>query len=111
MKYKHGDLVVWHIPQVPMKPFKVPVHSVAEAKIVLDTLAQYDTFQYDNNVKGDYANAQGLSIWDENLDPDERTGEQFCDWESADNQEIRELSYDECLTARYIGDAVMREEK
>lgn len=53
-------LRVWWIPQVPMKAFYKPVENLVEAKLLLDTLAEYDLFQYDNNVKPDYCNAGGL---------------------------------------------------
>lgn len=56
-------LRVWHIPQVPMRAFYVYVDSVEQAINVLDILAEYDLFQYKNNVKPDYCNAQGLEEW------------------------------------------------
>ena len=59
-----GDLRVWWIPQVPMCAFYVPVKTVDEAILVLDTLAKYDLFQYENDVKDDYCNAGGLEILD-----------------------------------------------
>ncbi|MEA7581151.1 hypothetical protein ONJ87_28130, partial [Salmonella enterica subsp. enterica serovar Anatum] len=34
---------------------------------VMDALADYDAFQYDNNIKPDYCNANGLEMWDESL--------------------------------------------
>ncbi len=58
-------LRVWWIPQVPGKPFYVPVNSVEEAKKVLDLLAAYDAFQLENRIKGDYANTGGLEMWNE----------------------------------------------
>lgn len=70
-----GDLRVWWIPQVPMKPFHVPVANIGEAKLVLKTLANYDLFQYDNRVKGDYCNAGGLECYSQDDD-----GE-WCEWE------------------------------
>ena len=57
-------LRVWWIPQVPMKAFHAPVSSVAEAKLILATLANYDLFQFENKVKGDYCNAGGLQVFD-----------------------------------------------
>lgn len=66
-----NKLRVWHIPQVPMAPFLVPVESVREAKLVLDTLADYDLFQYENNIKPDYSNVSGLEEWD---------GKEWCEW-------------------------------
>lgn len=58
-----GDLVVWHIPQIPMKSFYVKVDSWEQAVQVKDLLAYYDQFQYDNNVKPDYCNASGIQIY------------------------------------------------
>jgi len=58
-----GDLRVWWIPQIPMKAFHVPVKSISEAKLILNTLADYDLFQWRNKVKPDYSNAGGLEIY------------------------------------------------
>lgn len=60
---KIGDLQVWWIPQVPMKPFEVSVSSVAEAAKILEVLANYDAFQFEHNIKPDYSNAGGLCVW------------------------------------------------
>jgi hypothetical protein len=70
-----GDLRVWWIPQVPMHPFLKKVRTVAEGLLLLDTLASYDYFQHENNIKPDYSNAGGLSIfiagdWEEWLNGD-----------------------------------------
>jgi len=78
-KIKDGQLRVWWIPQVPMKPFYVMVNNLEEAKLMLDTLADYDKFQYDNKVKPDYSNMGGLEIWDERDEEDEK-GEKWADW-------------------------------
>lgn len=64
MDMKIGDLKVWHIPQVPMKAFEVAVSSVEEGVKIMRLLADYDTFQFDNNIKPDYSNAQGLMRWE-----------------------------------------------
>lgn len=58
-------LRVYHLPQIPCAPFHVPVATVAEAVLVLNTLANYDLFQLKHRIKGDYANASGLDVWDE----------------------------------------------
>lgn len=65
-KSKAGDLRVWHIPQVPMKPFYVYVESPKEGKKVINILAEYDLFQFENKVKGDYSNASGLQVFEVN---------------------------------------------
>lgn len=54
-KLKVGALRVWWIPQVPMSPFRVDVANVEEAKLLLRTLADYDIFQFENNMKPDYS--------------------------------------------------------
>lgn len=53
-------LKLWWIPQVPMKAFEVEVASLAEGVKLLDVLAQYDLFQFENRVKPDYCNAGGI---------------------------------------------------
>ena len=60
---KIGDLQVWWVPQVPMKTFEVDVSSVAEGVKVMAVLADYDLFQFKNNIKPDYSNAGGLRRW------------------------------------------------
>lgn len=76
-------LKVWHIPQVPMKAFHVDVERPEEAIKVLNILAQYDLFQYENRVKPDYTSAQGL------IEFDEQEKEWF-EWYSEEGEDIRE---------------------
>lgn len=52
-----AKLRVWWIPQVPMEAFYIPVESPEEGQKVMNILATYDCFQYNHNVKPDYANA------------------------------------------------------
>lgn len=62
-KIKEGQLRVWHKPQIPMNnSFYVYVKSVKEARLILDVLAIFDLFQFDNNIKPDYSNASGLEV-------------------------------------------------
>lgn len=53
-------LRVWWIPQIPGQRFFVEVPDVPEAKLLLETLARYDLFQLEHNIKPDFANAGGL---------------------------------------------------
>ena len=53
---------VWWIPQIPGKPFTVPVGSREEGQKLLKVLADYDRFQFQNRIKPDYCNAGGLSV-------------------------------------------------
>jgi hypothetical protein len=79
---KEYDLRVWHIPQVPMDAFYVPVNSIEEARKVLDVLAYYDLFQFENNIKPDYCNMNGLEVFE--------NGE-WLEWESADGDNIKSI--------------------
>ena len=63
MEQKIGDLQVWWIPQVPMKAFEVDTQSIEQGVFLINTLAAYDLFQFENNIKPDYANAGGLRRW------------------------------------------------
>lgn len=70
-----GDLRVWWIPQVPGEMFYVDVPDLPSAARTMDTLAFYDLFQFDNNIKPDYANAGGVERYEdgewEELDTDD----------------------------------------
>lgn len=56
---------VWWIPQVPGEPFYVEVSSVPQGVKIMNTLADYDQFQLDNNIKPDYSNAGGLQMMED----------------------------------------------
>lgn len=73
-------LKLWWCPQVPMKAFEVDISSLEEGVKMLDVLANYDLFQFENNVKPDYCNAGGIVMFEaasgEWIDwSDEETGE------------------------------------
>lgn len=73
-------LRVWWIPQIPMKPFYVDVNTLEEGVKIMNVLAHYDLFQYENRVKGDYANTGGIQEFDTTENEwvdwyDEETGE------------------------------------
>jgi hypothetical protein len=55
-----GDLKLWWVPQIPMQAFEVPVKDIDQAVLLLNTLADYDRFQLENNIKGDYANCVSI---------------------------------------------------
>jgi hypothetical protein len=81
-----GNLRVWWIPQIPGAPFHVPVKNIDEAKLLLKTLANYDLFQFNNRIKGDYANSGGLEIC-ESLDDKM----EWCEWYDEDGNSIDDL--------------------
>lgn len=62
---------VYHIPQVPGKPFYVFVDTLDEAVKLCTILAHYDLFQYENNIKGDYCNTNGIELINEAGEPEE----------------------------------------
>lgn len=87
---KQGDMKVWWIPQIPGKPFEVPVDSLAEAMKLLDVLAQYDIFQFENRIKPDYCNAGGLVVFEDG---------EWTDWCSEDGDDIDDLRRERRLAA------------
>jgi hypothetical protein len=61
-----------------MKAFYAEVPNLVTAKLMLNTLADYDIFQFENNIKPNYCNAGGLQEFteDEWMDwCDEETGD------------------------------------
>jgi hypothetical protein len=83
------QLKVWWIPQVPMKEtFTVLLSSFSQAKVLLEALAQYDLFQFDNRIKPDYCNVGGLMILEEG---------EWIDFETVDCEDIDSLTLDQCL--------------
>lgn len=63
---KETKLRVWHAPQLPVDLiFYVPVKDVEEAIKVVNILADYDLFQFENRIKPDYSNMSGLEVLDE----------------------------------------------
>ena len=87
-------LRVWWIPQVPMQPFHASVSNIVEARLLLDTLATYDQFQLDNNIKPDYSNTGGLQVFDESDDTDGPDGSWY-DWYDADGEDIDRYTLEE----------------
>lgn len=70
----------------------MPVASIAEAKKVLEVLANYDIFQFENNIKPDFSNASGLECFQQYgapTSPDDFPD--WCEWESDDGYNIDEV--------------------
>ena len=88
----NGDLRVWWIPQIPMKPFYIQVKNIAEAKLILNTLAEYDKFQHENGIKPDYSNVGGLEVYSTEMDGDEPMG--WCEWVDDYDCDIHETGKD-----------------
>lgn len=61
---KEQRLRVWWIPHVGMdNGFSVEVRSLEQAILIENTLAQYDTFQFENKINSDYCNVGGVEIY------------------------------------------------
>jgi len=79
---KEGDLQVWWMPQVSMKAsFDVDVQTPQEAYKLLQVLANYDLFQFENNIKPDYSNAGGLNVFEDG---------EWCSWYDEEEDSIDE---------------------
>jgi len=79
---KPNQLRIWHSSNVPNKLFSKEVDSVEEAKMLLNTLADYDLYL------GELiqSNAQGLEVYD----PQDYGWTEFYDEEDRDIGEIME---------------------
>ena len=67
---------------MPMESFNVPVKNTDEAILIMETLANYDIFQYENGIKPDYCNAGGLNVFE--------NGE-WIEWENENGEQIDDL--------------------
>ena len=77
-------LRVWHICQIgKVDPFYVDVNSIEEAWKILNVLADYDLFQFENRIKPDYSSANGLEYFDEEEN-------EWLDWSDEDGFDIWE---------------------
>ena len=85
-----SKLRVWWIPQVGVsETFYVPVESPEEGKKVMDMLAAYDLFQFQERIKSAFANTGGLQMFDE----DEN---EWIDWYLETDDEFYEDVDDYC---------------
>ena len=92
-------LRVYWIPQIPMPSFYVPVRTLREAKLILDTLGYYDLFQLKHRIKRDYCNAGGLQEFDPRDDTDGTDGS-WCDWyDDESGYGIDDLTMEQCEAA------------
>jgi hypothetical protein len=64
-----------------MQAFYAPVANLEEAACLLDALARYDIFQFENHIKPDYCNAGGLQVLEHG---------EWVDWYDDDGNDIDE---------------------
>lgn len=77
-----------HFPQIPGPSFEFPVATPVEGAKFADVLADYDLFQFENNIKPDYANLTMLQEWNE------EEGEWFDWYREEDGAELDDLIAD-----------------
>lgn len=79
-----------------MTNFRVGVTNLVEAKLLLNALALYDLFQYENNIKPDYCNAGGLQIYcPEIITESDGEGNGWIDYYSEEGRGIDEYELEE----------------
>jgi len=83
------NLRVWWKPDTPGKAFYIPVANLLEAKLFLSVLPEYDFFLYINHMRGNYSNAGGLEVWNE----DTQEWEEW--WDESTNRDIVDFSVEE----------------
>ena len=93
-----GELRVWWIPQVPMEPFYASVGTLREARLLLDTLADYDLFQIENRIKSDFSNVGGLQVFSSDAGDGEAG---WIDWYDQEGRSIDELEAGELAVAMW----------
>ena len=76
------DLRVAHITNVPDSPHYVNVRTLREAMLVMDTLANYDNYLYEQNLITDYSNTSWLEVFEY---------DEWLEWNSPDGETIDEI--------------------
>ena len=82
-KYKavKNKLRVVHIPQVPMKGFKVEVRNEREAFLIQNTLADQHLFLFENDVIPDYSNVIIVEMFDDGEWLDYYNEDELMEWD------------------------------
>lgn len=84
LEEKKMKLRIWHNCQIgAVENFYVEVESVEMAWKILNTLWDYDLFQYKNRIKSDYCNTSGLEYWNEEE-------KDWYEWYDDDGYDIKE---------------------
>lgn len=106
-KGKAGDLRVWWNPQVGRllaEVFYVRVKTPVDGKFVLETLANYDLYQLENNVKPDYSNTGGLKVFED----DGNGNLEWVDWQGLDGSTIDDVEFGDVGEYDMIPDRILR---
>ena len=65
MKLVNNKLEVWHYPQFPCTPFKVPVKDEYEAYKIMTVLADQHNWLFEQNIIPDFSNNISVVMWEE----------------------------------------------
>lgn len=95
---------VWWVPQAPMDAFYQEVSSLAEAKLILDTLAMYDLFQLEHAIRPEFTHAGGLQCRDPYHEGSDDAEEAWVEWRDP----VTHMSLDD-MTDEEFAEAVERE--
>lgn len=77
-----SKLRIWYNPQVPGKPFLKEVADLKEAKLVANTLIEFSTFEFENNIKPDYSDVIDLEMFEDG---------EWVSWADDDHMDFDEL--------------------
>jgi hypoxanthine phosphoribosyltransferase len=77
-----SKLRIWYNPQVPGKAFTKEVKSLEEAKLVANTLIEFSTFEFENNIKPDYSDVIDLEMFEDS---------EWVSWYDDDHMDFDEL--------------------
>src|SRR5690606_19532234 len=95
-----NKLRVWHIPQVPMKGFRIPVKDESQAALLIASLSLQHLWLEENNVIGDFSNAIGVEMFEDGEWTDYYNEEEFMEWDELEEtyfseyvNQIREANY------------------
>lgn len=77
---------VWHIPQVPMKAFKVEVENEREAALLISVLSMQHLWLFENDVIPDYSNAMGVEMFEDNEWVEYYNEKEGMDWDEIENE-------------------------
>lgn len=88
-------LQVWHYPQMPCEPFKVPVKDEFDAYLISKTLADQHIWLEANKIIPDYTNVLEVMMWD--TDKNEWVNyyndKEEMDWEEFENEYTHLLTF------------------
>lgn len=81
MKFVKNKLEVWHMPQVPCDPFKVPVKNELEAYKIVNVLADQHNWLFEHNIIPDFSNSIQVVMLENGEWISYYNNHEDCEWE------------------------------